>query len=162
MTFSARHTAFAITPDFTSENGAIAQGVPTIAAGVTRALTIAFPSGEIGVEGARVRVQSKLMEEANKAFMHAKHAVNMLRNSNDSAAFKRAEAALARRALEAKQVRNRTLDAYGIALDENNQPYVMEERYPALLEQHAAGGAGRELRPVVSLSECREAGAAAA
>ncbi len=135
MTVSKPRLPLTITPDFTSENGIEPQGVPTIGAGETRSLTLAFPAAEAGQEGARVRVQSLLVRDAQRALLTAKHTMTIARVSGDTAAHERAKAAYARRATELKQAKLRTLDAFGVALNENNEPYVVEERYPALLQK---------------------------
>lgn len=137
-----------VTPDFTSENGETAQGVPTIVAGITRALTLGFPPAEVGMEGARVRVASLIVDDAQKAVLRARTAMNVLMYSGDSAAYKRAQAAYDRRRNELKQAAARTMDAYGVALDEDNVPYVMEERFPALLAKHPVGSATLNVRTI--------------
>ncbi|WIE81166.1 hypothetical protein [Curtobacterium sp. MCSS17_016] len=162
MTITAPRPAFTIAPDFTSENGVVAQGVPTIGAGESRALTLVFPSGQAGAEGARVRVRSMLMTDARKAFLAARGDFMRLTNTGTSAEYLRAKAAMERRALELKKALARTLDSYGVALDETNTPYVVASRYPALLEQHTVAATRPSTRPVLGIVERPTAMAAAA
>lgn len=159
VTISASHPTFTIAADFASENGVAAQGVPTIVAGISRALTLGFPPATAGIEGARVQVRSKLMEDARKALTQARRNLFLVESTGDAAAYKRAQAAVARRGLELKRATAVTIDAYGVALDEDNQPYVVESRYPALLEQHADR---QILSPVIDITKQRERVAAAA